>query len=168
MQQSTITFIVAGIGVGGALLTFVLTKSTQEARANREERRQEYRELVTILTKCYMRIVSPYDPPIPVIDPELQRQITDAKLEAFQVLQDRIVIADELENAGILDTWTEAVVSLERNADSVGFAKKFRPLREQITRMANRPPPKEHGLRLLYTRLRYFREIRRFKETNRL
>ncbi len=163
MQQSTITFIVAGIGVAGALLTFFLTKTTQDERARREERRKEYRELLSTLTKCYMRIVSPYDPPIPVIDELLQRQITDAKLESFQVLQDRIAIAEELNSTDILDVWTEAVVSLERNSDSIRFAKIFKPLRERIARMANRPAPKENRLRNFYRRIRYFREIRRFK-----
>lgn len=32
----------------------------------------------------------------------------------------------------MLDVWTEAVVSLERNGDSVRFAKKFRPLRDGL------------------------------------
>jgi hypothetical protein len=50
-----------------------------------------------------MRIVSPYDPPIPVIDEQLQRQIMDAKLESFKVLQDRIAIADELAETDVLD-----------------------------------------------------------------
>jgi len=90
-----------------------------------------------------MRIVSPYDPPIPVIDEQLQRQIMDAKLESFKVLQDRIAIADELAETDVLDEWTEAIVSLERNADSVRFAKKFKPLRERIIRMANHPAPKK-------------------------
>jgi hypothetical protein len=110
-----------------------------------------------------MRIVSPYDPPIPVIDEQLQRQIMDAKLESFKVLQDRIAIADELAETDVLDEWTEAIVSLERNADSVRFAKKFKPLRERIIRMANHPAPKKSRLRSLFYRIRYFSEIRQFK-----
>jgi hypothetical protein len=110
-----------------------------------------------------MRIVSPYDPPIPVIDEQLQRQIVDAKLESFTVLQDRIAIAEELGETDVLDVWTEAIVSLERNADSVRFAKKFKPLRERIIRMANRPAPRKFGLRSLFYRIRYFREIREFR-----
>jgi hypothetical protein len=70
-----------------------------------------------------MRIVSPYEPPIPVIDEETQKQILEAKLLAFRILQDRIAIAEELEESGVLDAWTEAIVSLERNADSVSFAR---------------------------------------------
>ena len=81
MQQSMITLIVASIGVCGTVLTFFLTKTTQDERVRRQERRNEYRELLSTLTKCYMRIVSPYEPPIPVIDELLQRQILDAKLD---------------------------------------------------------------------------------------
>ncbi|MGD0294149.1 MAG: hypothetical protein ABSB30_09860 [Terracidiphilus sp.] len=163
MDKEEITLLVAGIGAAASFLTFWLTKSSQESRARREERRQEYRELVSTLTQCYMRIVSPYDPPIPVIDEQLQRQIMDAKLESFKVLQDRIAIADELAETDVLDEWTEAIVSLERNADSVRFAKKFKPLRERIIRMANHPAPKKSRLRSLFYRIRYFSEIRQFK-----
>ncbi|MGD0100993.1 MAG: formate--tetrahydrofolate ligase, partial [Acidobacteriota bacterium] len=83
-------------------------------------------------------------------DEQLQRQIMDAKLESFKVLQDRIAIADELAETDVLDEWTEAIVSLERNADSVRFAKKFKPLRERIIRMANHPAPKKSRLRSLF------------------
>src|SRR5258708_3269796 len=44
MQQQTITFIVAGVGIGGIILTHYLGKTKEEDRARREERRQEYRE----------------------------------------------------------------------------------------------------------------------------
>jgi hypothetical protein len=164
MQTQTVTFLVAGISGGVSLITYWLTKASQDSKARREERRQEYRELLSTLTSSYMRIVSPYEPPIPVIDEETQKQILEAKLLAFRILQDRIAIAEELEESGVLDAWTEALVSLERNADSVSFAKKFRPIREKITRMANRPPPGRHRLRELYQRIRYFREIREYKQ----
>jgi hypothetical protein len=154
---------VAGISAAVSLLTFWLTRTTQESKARREERRKEYRELVSTLTQCYMRIVSPYDPPIPVIDELLQRQIMDAKLESFRILQDRIAIAEELAETDVLDVWTEAIVSLERNGDSVQFAKKFKPLRERIIRMANRTAPKKRRLRSLFYRIRYFKEIREFR-----
>jgi len=140
-----------------------LTKSSQEIKARREERRQEYRELLSTLTNSYMRIVAPYEPMIPVIDEEMQKQILEAKLASFQLFQDRIAIAEELEESGVLDVWTEAIVSLERNGDSIDFAKKFRPLREKITRMGNRPPPSRHRFRGLYHRIRYFREIREYE-----
>ncbi len=74
--------LLAGISALVTLITYWLTKESQESRTRREERRTEYRELVSTLTQCYMRIVSPYDPPIPVIDEQLQRQIMDAKLES--------------------------------------------------------------------------------------
>jgi hypothetical protein len=163
VDKEEITLLAAGIGIAGSLLTIWVTKTTQESRARREERRREYRELVSTLTQCYMRIVSPYDPPIPVIDEQLQRQITDAKLESFKVLQDRIAIAEELAETDVLDVWTEAIVSLERNDDSVAFAKKFKPLRDRIIQMANHPAPKKRRLRSLFYRIRYFREIRQFK-----
>lgn len=141
MDKEEIAFLVAVIGVAGSLLTFWATKTTQEARARREERRQEYRELVSTITKCYMRIISPYDPPIPVIDDQLQRQIMDAKLESFKVLQDRIEIAEELAGTDVLDAWTEAIVSLEGNGDSVRFAIRFKVLRERIIQMATPRSP---------------------------
>lgn len=163
MQPQTITFLVAGIGVGGSVLTYYLTRFSQEDRLRRDERRQEYRELVKILTKSYMRIISPYDPPIPVIDEALQRQIVDAKLDAFRVLRDRIVIADELKNTRIGDIatrWTEAIVNLEHNSDSITFAHRFTEINEAIITMANRPAPKRRILRNWYYRIRYYRQIR--------
>jgi hypothetical protein len=163
VDNGQISLLVAGVSASVTLTTYWLTKESQESRARREERREEYRELVSTLTQCYMRIVSPYDPPIPVIDEQLQRQIMDAKLESFKVLQDRIAIAEELADTDILDVWTESIVSLERNGDSVRFAKKFKPLRERIVRMASRPAPKQHRLRNLYYRIRHFRQIRELK-----
>ena len=164
MQQQTITFLVAGIGVAGSVLTYYLTKTSQEERLRREERRQEYRDLLKTLTTSYMRIVSPYEPALPVIDENLQRQITDAKLEAFRVLRDRIVIADELLYSTIGDVatrWTEAVVNLEHNADSVKFAKRFTEINDALVKMANKPMPKRQILRKWYYRIRYRRQIKK-------
>ena len=163
MDNGKISLLVAGVSASVTLITYWLTRESQESRYRRDERRKEYRELVSTLTRCYMRIVYPYEPPIPVIDEQLQRQILDAKLESFKILQDRIAIAAELEDTDVLDVWTEAIVSLERNGDSDRFAKKFKPLREKIVRMANRPAPGRHGLRNLFYRIRYFREVREFK-----
>lgn len=163
MQQQTITFLVAGIGVAGSVLTYYLTKNSQENRLRREERRNEYRELLKVLTTAYMRILSPYEPKIPVIDETLQRQITDAKLEAFRVLRDRIVIADELSYTSIGDIatrWTEAVVNLEDNGDSIKFAKRFTDINDALVRMANRPVPRRSALRNWYYRIRYHRQIK--------
>lgn len=85
MQQQTITFVVAGIGVGGIVLTHYLSKTTQEDRTQSEDRSREYKELISTITASYLRIVSSYEPVIPVIDEVLQRQINDAKLESFRV-----------------------------------------------------------------------------------
>ena len=120
MDNGRISLLLAAVSASVTLITYWLTKESQEARARREERRKEYREMVSTLTQCYMRIVSPYEPPIPVIDEQLQRQITDAKLESFRVLQDRIAIAAELADTDVLDVWTEAVVS-SRAERGLGF-----------------------------------------------
>jgi hypothetical protein len=167
MEQQTVTLIVAGLGIGGTfggvMVGHFLTRSWQREQWRLDHRREEYRELLGTITSAYMRIISAYESTVPVVDEELKRHIREAKNESFQVLQDRIAIAWELEDTDVLDVWTEAILGLETNGDSIKVAKKFRPMREKITLMANRPAPKRHRLRDLYHRIRYFREIREFK-----
>ena len=159
MQQQTITFVVAGIGVGGIVLTHYLSKTTQEDRTQSEDRSREYKELISTITASYLRIVSPYEPVIPVIDEVLQRQINDAKLESFRVLRDRIAIAQELAGTNVSNLWTEAVVSLERNGDSIAFAKTFNIIERTLVSMANRPRQKKRLLNT-YRRIPYYRHIK--------
>jgi hypothetical protein len=124
VDNGKISLLVSGVSAFVTLFTYWFTKESQDNRASREGRRNEYRELVSTLTQCYMRIVSPYDPPISVIDEQLQRQITDAKLESFRVLQDRIA-AEELAEADVPDVWTEAIISLERNGDRSDLPRRL-------------------------------------------
>src|ERR1700679_2527183 len=96
------TLIVSSVGIGGTLGGIVvghfLTRSWQQKQWLLDNRRQEYRELLSAITSAYMAIVHVDELKASgkYTQPDLGLESERAQIDAYRTLRDRILIADEL------------------------------------------------------------------------
>lgn len=137
----------------GIVVGHVLSRRWQHQQWKLESRRQEYRELLQSLTNAYLQMLrfivegvekSKESDAINVDGlTEHVYRIEQAKMESFRVLQDRIVIADELESVDALGKWAEAFHNFEMDGNERRFAEQFKKLRETLVGMARREGPRK-------------------------
>src|SRR5271167_4168174 len=88
----------------GLLVGHLLTRSWQRQQWLMDNKKQEYRELMSALTKNY-GILAQYKAPMVALDGMTQRRIAEAEGEALQILRDRIFIRKEVEDANVQALW---------------------------------------------------------------
>ncbi len=108
-------FGLAGVVIGSALSTagnFFLNWQTHSRQLNQwtlENKKAEWRELISILTRSARSLAdnSPlagqYVPHVTTA--EIERRISEADVQARAAIQDRIFIAKRLETENILERW---------------------------------------------------------------
>jgi len=101
-------------GVGplvGVLIGAWLTRSWQRKQWELDNKRTEYRELISGLSKSFHYIVS-YGQLNPR-PPEVQRQLFEAEIAGQQVIADRIFIEKQLREGQVRELW--GLIAAERN-----------------------------------------------------
>jgi hypothetical protein len=143
MQDHTFTIIVSAIGIVGALGGIVaghfLTRSGQHDQWLRDNRKQEYRELLTSLAAAYMHIVQYGSGDNPSDSTHLR--FDPVRNEGFRTLQDRIFIADDIKKAGIREKWERVVDLCNERGRMPESMEKFDALTAELARMALNNPP---------------------------
>ena len=132
-------FLIAGILLG-AFVTHTLSKSARHEEWLRDARRQEYKEVLTALSTAYLELIR-FGTPGTVIPGEIERRISDLEAETYRVLQDRILIANELESKDIPRLWTEAVENFARSRTEGyerRFAERYKRIRETLVELATK------------------------------
>lgn len=124
----------AWIAVGplaGVLIGALLTRSWDKTKWERDNRKEECRELIkgishaaTLILKCRN---------VGVVSGEEEKQAYDAYLETLQTFHDRIFIAKKLEEEKILDSWAYAVGDFgARKIDAGAFSDRVEKVRKEI------------------------------------
>jgi hypothetical protein len=98
----------------GIFLGHYLTRSWQREQWLRDSRKEEFRELLTTLTRSYRTMV---------LDPNTIRTFWEANGTALNVIRDRIYIAEDLKRHDIFESWLFAVSDFE--ADKLNGGDKF-------------------------------------------
>lgn len=139
MQQSTVTLIVAGLGIvgtfGGSMVSQFLTRATTRQQWLMDNKKQEFRELLTALSAAYMKLAQ-IAAPDEVHPPELKQQADTLKVEAYRILRDRLYIAEEVAQVGALDLWDPATHNLQATKDFRTFAGRFTELQNELVAIA--------------------------------
>lgn len=133
----------------GIVLGHVLSRRWQYKQWKLENRRREYRELLTALAAAYTimqrYVVAPFSGEgdrIEVGDKtEMELRLEEAKMKSFRVLQDRIVIQQELKSGDIDGLWAEAFHNFEHHGDERKFADRYFLIRDRIVAMATDQRP---------------------------
>src|ERR1700733_13084140 len=111
MQPTTATLIVAGLGIGGTLGGIVvghfLTKSSQQKQWLLNNRKDEFRELLTAMAES-MTAAMKVDPRVRRITTEEQDAIVQTQANFFRVVRDRIYIADDVGKLEVEIKWLRA------------------------------------------------------------
>lgn len=124
--------------LAGVLVGAWLARSWDRRKWVNDNRKGEYRELVTELTTAAMALVSKYQVgPDFMSDADLQAT-ADSYLEALRIIQDRIFIAHELEKMSVFDRWGESVKILTKNKDVRKFEDTFEDMKKEIVAEATK------------------------------
>src|SRR5438132_11908355 len=100
----------------GVFLTSILTRRSQRTQWIADNKKEEYRELMSTLARS-MTMIMMYKGVGVAIGPQQQREFQDAYNEALRVLSDRIFIAEQIKKDKIYDRWTAAMAELHRTND---------------------------------------------------
>ncbi|WP_047492314.1 hypothetical protein [Terriglobus sp. TAA 43] len=132
MQTQTVTLIVAGLGITGTLLGSVLsqwmTRRSQHSLWLRDQRKLEWRELLSRLTETFATIVRLENS---VLSPEEKQELDAGKMAANNTLEDRLFIAPDVATMGITEAWTKVLNSVRRGALNEADSR-FRDLKADI------------------------------------
>jgi hypothetical protein len=123
----------AGIVIGHAL-----TRSWQRKQWVLDNKKQEYRELLTTLTRCHAaitRLTSLVE--TPMVIPDRNRSVdynslVETHAEALNVIRDRIFIADNVKRMDILNRWLQATKLYQEQQDVTAFRTRFEAISDLI------------------------------------
>jgi hypothetical protein len=87
-----------------------------------------------------------------------------AKIEAYRVLRDRIIIAEEIMSAETLVDWDTAVTNYLKTLDTVKFANRFSSINATLVHMARKTPPIVRW-RMWRAQRKMWKEAKEFSET---
>lgn len=121
----------------GVVLGAYLSRRWQREQWLLDNRKQEYRELLTALTDAYM-LMARFIRPMIALDSQTQRQLDQAERDSYRVIRDRIFIAVDMKSNDILRLWATAVENYRQTLDERVFAKRFDDINDKIIEMASR------------------------------
>lgn len=154
-----------GIGLG-----YLLTSRQQRKQWLQDKRREEYRELLSALTTSYMTLmhISEQVENGQKIQAEISLIGEKAKIEAYRVLRDRIIIAEEIMSAETLVEWDTAVTNYLKTLDTVKFADRFSSINAMLVHMARKTARKPSPIvrwRTWRSQRKMWKEAKEFSET---
>lgn len=104
----------------------------------RDNRKQEYRELLTALSETFLNILRHGTGPQNSDNPPLN--VAGASIDGFKTLHDRIFIAEEIKGAAIMGKWL-TVCDLSNTPGGLPESmNKFTALKDELVRMALKEP----------------------------
>ena len=138
MQQETVTLIVAGLGIGGTLGGIVvghfLTKSWQREQWLLDCRKEEFRELLKVLTRSFATICFYSGMRVMVGDEKKAQEA--AQTDAQTTIRDRIYIADDIARLDIYKIWRKATDEFQQDRVYIAFSEKYALIRAMIIKAA--------------------------------
>src|SRR5258708_20771938 len=114
----------------GVLVGALLARSWDRRKWTNENRKQEYRELLTTWTSACTALIDNAQPLFKI--PPTKSLRKKEYLKSLRVLQDRIFIADEIHKMNLFDRWGAAMKDLQETRNFHKFEDPFEVLRQQI------------------------------------
>lgn len=156
MDQGSVTLIAAGFGVGGVLLGHYLTRSWQREQWRLDHREEEYRQLTTALSDVFTKMQRSH---MYMGNQDRALKLEIIKANAFRVIRDRIIIAEELRDANILERWGRAFGPVDNFSQErqtwAKFADEYKAINDTLVKMALTSPPSFWARRLRKLRRRF-------------
>lgn len=118
----------------GVIIGAMLTRAWDRRKWINENRKQEYRELLTTLTSACTALID--NAQALVQSPAEQIFARDEYFKSLRVLQDRIFIANEVSKMDLFDRWGAAMKDLQETKDFRKFEDSFEVMRNEIVKQA--------------------------------
>jgi hypothetical protein len=136
----TLTLLIwSAIGpLAGIVIGHALTRSWQRKQWVLDNKKQEYRELLTTLTRCHAaitRLTSLVETPMVIPDRNRSadyNSLLETHAEALNVIRDRIFIADNVKRMDILNRWLQATKLYQEQQDVTAFRTRFEAISDLI------------------------------------
>jgi hypothetical protein len=143
MQQNTVTLIVAGLGIFGTLtgilVGHLLSRSWQREQARLDNKKQEYRELMTSMADGYTQLLR-LGSGIVARSPEAQAEIDAARYNSLRTIHDRIYIADRIRELKLFENWTTEMAVFWNSpfgqTERLRFTDRFLALQDLVRSLA--------------------------------
>ena len=142
MQDHTFTLIVSAVGIGGALSGIVighfLTRSSQHQQWLRDNRKREYQEIVTAMSRMFVEHMY-YTSSLDSDMPQSKQGYADAMKATSLILVDRIYIHNEISEKDIQNRFLEIMMQFrESGSNFKGPNEKATALLMEIIAMARK------------------------------
>ena len=141
MQQETVTLVVAGMGIGGTLggivVGHLLTRSWQRKQWLLDNKKQEYKKLITLLTTNHA-LITRLTFKTNMRTPDDDKELVEAHAAALTVIRDRVFIGEELKRLDVFNKWLFMTKEFNDQANVAQFRSYFEELRELLVSSANR------------------------------
>jgi hypothetical protein len=137
----------------GVVTGHYLTRSWQREQWLRDCRKEEFRELLTTLTRSYAVLV-PLGARHGVLDAEARRALAEASASALTVLRDRIYVAEDVKRDQILHLWSSAVKKFGHDYDEASFGQAYSDINSLIVFTAKADDRAPSAIRRSWWRLR--------------
>ena len=118
----------------GVIIGAMLTRAWDRRKWINENRKQEYRELLTTLTSACTALID--NAQAIVQGPAEQIFARDEYFKSLRVLQDRIFIANEIGKMNLFDRWGTAMKDLQETRNFHKFEDTFEAMRKEIVKQA--------------------------------
>ena len=126
---------VVGPLVGVALGSWLATKN-QRKHWLMDNKRAEYRKLLTTLSDCGSKFLTVYGHVPALTDSTERRMIREAARSSANVIYNRLFIASELRKLNIMDRWTNATSTLTKTHNGLAFTKELDTIMDDVRSVA--------------------------------
>jgi len=142
MDQQTVTLVAAGVGVSGALIGIAighfLTRNSQHRQWLRDNRKQEFKELVTAMSHFVIEHMA-YVSSIGSVLPQSKQAYLDSMKAVYLIATDRIYIHVDLDKTDIPTRFLEIMEHFRDSGSNFDSpADKASELLQELIAMARK------------------------------
>ncbi|MGO9642802.1 MAG: hypothetical protein ACLP1Y_16020 [Candidatus Acidiferrales bacterium] len=125
-------------GVVGALLTYFLTNRSHRREWATENRKTEFRELLTAINESFTTILALSGSQPFVYDNVSHQKLLLAEANAARAIADRLFIGPDVQRLNLMKRWTDAAAEFRERKDIVAFGNEVAKLSDDIRKAARK------------------------------
>lgn len=121
----------------GVCIGAYLAKRWQRDQWIADNKRSEYRKLLTTLANTFTSILSLHSTGV-ALGPKEQRTLSNLEVGASAVILDRLFIADEVNDMNLLKRWNKALRDYDKSRDGDAFGNAFGLIANDVRKSATK------------------------------
>jgi hypothetical protein len=113
----------------------LLTRSWQREQERLDNKKQEYRELMTAMADAYTQLLR-LGSGVVADSREVQAEIDSARFNSHRAIHDRIYIAETIKKMRLFENWTAETTIFVKDQERIRFTERFLKLQAQVREAA--------------------------------